>query len=32
MKKDTDLDPLRSRPDFHKFLAELETPPKPPAK
>ncbi len=32
MKKDTDIDPLRSRPDFQKFLAELETPPKEPAK
>src|SRR5581483_5547030 len=24
MKKDTDLDPLRQRPDFQKLLAELE--------
>ena len=24
MKKDTDLDPLRSRPDFQKLLADLE--------
>jgi hypothetical protein len=24
MKKDTDLDPLRQRPDFQKLIAELE--------
>ena len=24
MKKDTDLDPLRKREDFQKFVAELE--------
>jgi hypothetical protein len=29
MKKDTDLDPLRSRDDFKKLVAELEAPPKP---
>jgi serine/threonine-protein kinase len=28
MKKDNDLDPLRPRDDFKKFLAELETKPK----
>ncbi len=26
LKKDSDLEPLRSRPDFQKFLAELEPP------
>ena len=29
LKQDTDLDPLRPRDDFQKFVAELEAPAKP---
>jgi hypothetical protein len=29
LKRDTDLEPLRSREDFQKFVAELEAPAKP---
>jgi hypothetical protein len=32
IKKDTDLDPLRSRPDFQKLLQELEAKAKPESK